>query len=100
MKSINYRLAKAMGWGDGSTCNMIWNDDWVHCFDAGLNLWRKFDYRDPVIFAAIVKRHEVNLSWISVLGYWYAHCGDQGPEECAATPELAATMAVIAKERT
>jgi hypothetical protein len=92
---INYRLASAMGWGVDSrgVSNMLWNGNCVQCRPEG-NVWRKFDYRDPVIFAALVKRWRI---YVAPAGhsFWVAEIEQTGWASDD-TPELAAAMVVIA----
>lgn len=77
---INIALAKAMGW-DALDKE---NDDF-RVYDAHHygGTWRKFDYRDPVIFVAICKRWRLVVNfdgWVShstgieVTGNWCREC--------------------------
>jgi hypothetical protein len=64
---INIALAEAMGWGQNWDLMRSWDlmrDTYgktVNCFDESLKAWRKFDYRDPVIFVAICKHWKLNV---------------------------------------
>jgi hypothetical protein len=83
---INIALAKAMGWNDlqmdyfGNPMQILvpQRRDILHCWDMGV--CRLFDYRNPVIFAAICKHWNLvvnfrdgfasGINGINIVGEW------------------------------
>ena len=86
---INIELAKAMGWEE-----LDKEKDDFRVYDAHHygGTWRKFDYRDPVIFVAICKRWNIS-AWFKVKGC--VIYGDLASTKKSETVEKAAALCVI-----
>lgn len=92
---LNIALAEAIGWQPSSKYAVMYGQYeltrcFVYCNDNGT--LRKFDYKDPVIFAAICKQFDLNV--------YYGFCNVStcfGVERYGAdTIEKAAALCVIA----
>lgn len=89
---INIALAKAMGWKfakpNGSCPSMRKTITGLFCWDTEKYGWRKFDYRDPVIFVAICKHWELDVNhhykWVSDRGGIMRDATNRGVEKAAA----------------
>jgi hypothetical protein len=64
---INIALAKAMGWDDVDISASFYGQA-LETYDQHKGYWRRFDYRDPVIFVAICKH------WKLAVFHKYLHC--------------------------
>jgi hypothetical protein len=69
---INIALAKAMGWGQNVDLLRDTHAKIIRCFDISVKAWRKFDYRDPIIFVAICKH------WKLLVNHDYHWASDAG----------------------
>ena len=99
---ISRRLALAIGWpeqklyseGDGSFCSIN-----VTPPDVFGEMWRDFDYRDPLIAWRVAERFNCFPAMVSSGTQWYAYTAGASTT-WADTAALAVAMAVIkAKEK-
>lgn len=79
---INIALAQAMGWEDDDISSSFYSQN-LEAYDWDKNGWRKFDYRDPVIFTAICKHWNLvanfegfvsGVAGIDLIGTWQRDC--------------------------
>ena len=86
----NIALAEAMGWSVFDISASLYSQS-LEAYDWDKNGWRKFDYRDPVIFVAICKHWKLSVFFNRLNCY----CQPALKTFSADTIEKAAALCVI-----